>query len=235
MSPYIAEFIGTALLIVLGTGVNASVTLKGSYSNAAGWLTVCFGWALGVTMAIYAVGNISGAHLNPAVSLALAMKGDLPLSDLPFFVIAQLAGAIVGSAITWLHFLPHWGKTEDAGAKLGVFATGPAIPDTISNFLSELIATFVLVIGLLFIGTNEFTQGLNPMVVGALILAIGLSLGGTTGFAINPARDLGPRIAHALLPIAGKGGSNWGYAWLPVVAPCAGAVLAVLVFGWLNG
>ncbi|MFM7327911.1 MAG: MIP/aquaporin family protein [Bacteroidota bacterium] len=235
MTPYLAEFIGTALLIVLGTGVNASVSLKGSYSNAAGWLTVCFGWALGVTMAVYAVGSISGAHLNPAVSLALALRGDLAWAEFPIYALAQLGGAILGSAITWLHFLPHWEKTDDAGAKLGVFATGPAIPNTLANFLSELIATFVLVIGLLFIGTNEFTQGLNPMVVGTLILAIGLSLGGTTGFAINPARDLGPRIAHAILPIAGKGGSNWGYAWIPVLAPFAGAVLAAVVFGWLNG
>jgi len=234
MSPYIAEFAGTALLILLGTGVNASLTLKGSFSNAAGWLTGCFGWALGVTLAIYAAGTASGAHLNPAVSIALALRGTFPWADVPYYILAQFGGAIVGSALTWLHFLPHWERTEDQGAKLGIFCTSPAISNPFANFLSELIGTCVLVLGLLFIGTNEFAQGLNPLIVGALILSIGLSLGGTTGFAINPARDLGPRIAHAILPIAGKGGSNWGYAWIPVAGPIAGAVTAVLVFGLLN-
>ena len=235
MSPYIAEFTGTALLILLGTGVNASSTLKGSFSNGAGWLAGCFGWALGVTLAIYAVGSVSGAHLNPAVTLALAMRGAFAWADVPYYIVAQFAGAIAGSAITWLHFLPHWEKTNDQGAKLGIFCTSPAISNTIGNFMSELIGTFVLVMGLLFIGTNSFADGLNPLIVGALILSIGLSLGGTTGFAINPARDLGPRIAHAILPIAGKGGSNWGYAWIPVAGPLAGAVVAVWVFGLLNG
>ena len=233
MNPYIAEFVGTTLLILLGVGVNASVTLKESKSANAGWLVVCLSWGLAVTLSIYAVGSISGAHLNPAVTIALALKGDFLWADAPFYILAQLAGAICGSTLVYLHFLPHWEKTSDPAAKLGVFATAPAIRHSLSNFMSELIGTAVLIFGLLFIGTNEFADGLNPLVVGGLITTIGLCLGGTTGFAINPARDLGPRIAHALLPIEGKGHSDWSYAWIPVVGPISGAIIAVWIFNIL--
>ena len=208
----------------------AGVALKGTKSENAGWLTIVVGWGLAVTLAIYAVGRISGAHLNPAVTLALAMKGDFPWSDVGGYVAAQLLGAFFGAIVVWLHFLPHWKRTDDAGTKLAVFCTSPAIRNPFTNVLSEIIATAVLILALLFIGANEFTQGLNPMVVGLLIISIGLSLGGPTGFAINPARDLGPRIAHAILPISGKGSSDWGYAWIPVIGPILGGMLGVFVF-----
>ncbi len=230
MHAYVAEFFGTMLLIVLGNGVVAGVVLKGTKSENAGWLTIVIGWGLAVTLAIYAVGKISGAHLNPAVTIAFAMKGDFPWSDVAGYVTAQLAGAVVGAVIVWLHFLPHWKRTDDQGAKLSVFCTSPAIRNTFSNVVSEILATAVLILGLLFIGANEFTQGLNPLVVGLLIISIGLSLGGTTGFAINPARDVGPRIAHTILPVFGKGSSDWGYAWIPVVGPIIGGIVGVLVY-----
>lgn len=230
MNVYVAEFFGTMLLIVLGNGVVAGVVLKGTKSENAGWLTIVIGWGLAVTLAIYAVGKISGAHLNPAVTIAFAMKGDFPWSDVAGYVTAQLLGAVVGAFIVWLHFLPHWKRTEDQAAKLGVFCTAPAVRNTFSNVISEILATAVLVLGLLFIGANDFTQGLNPLVVGLLIISIGLSLGGTTGFAINPARDLGPRIAHAILPIFGKGSSDWAYAWIPVIGPIIGGIVGVLVY-----
>ncbi len=230
MGPYLAEFFGTMLLVTLGDGVVASVVLKGTKSENAGWLTVVIGWGLAVTLGIFAVGNISGAHLNPAVTLAFAVNGSLPWSDVVGYISSQLAGAFVGAIIVWLHFLPHWKRTDDQATKLAVFCTAPAIRNTFSNLLSEIIATAVLILGLLFIGTNDFTQGLNPIVVGLLIVSIGLSLGGTTGFAINPARDLGPRIAHAVLPIFGKGHSDWGYAWIPVLGPILGGILGVYIF-----
>lgn len=230
MNVYVAEFFGTMLLIVLGNGVVAGVVLKGTKSENAGWLTIVIGWGLAVTLAIYAVGKISGAHLNPAVTIAFAMKGDFPWSDVAGYVTAQLLGAVVGAFIVWLHFLPHWKRTEDQATKLGVFCTAPAVRNTFSNVISEILATAVLVLGLLFIGANDFTQGLNPLVVGLLIISIGLSLGGTTGFAINPARDLGPRIAHAILPIFGKGSSDWAYAWIPVIGPIIGGIVGVLVY-----
>ena len=151
------------------------------------------------------------------------------------YILSQVAGAFFGAVLVWLHYKPHWGKTSDAGAKLAVFATGPAIKNTFSNLLSEIIATAVLVLGILFIGANKFADGLNPVIVGLLIVSIGLSLGGTTGFAINPARDLGPRLAHAILPIAGKGDSDWGYSWIPVVGPMIGGAIGAVVYGVLVG
>ncbi|MFC7783983.1 MULTISPECIES: MIP/aquaporin family protein [unclassified Rossellomorea] len=222
MTAFLGEVVGTALLIIFGAGVCANVNLKKSFAYNAGWIVITFGWGLGVAMSVYAVGKFSGAHLNPAVTLGLAFNGDFPWSDVPQYIIAQMIGAIIGATITFLHFLPHWHATKDPGVKLGVFATGPAIPHYFSNLLSEIIGTFVLVVGLLSIGANTFTDGLNPFIVGFLIIAIGISLGGTTGYAINPARDLGPRIAHFLLPIPGKGPSNWGYSWIPVVGPVLG-------------
>jgi glycerol uptake facilitator protein len=233
MHPYLAEFIGTALLILLGGGVVAGVVLKETKSNNAGWLTIVVAWGLAVTLSIYAVGSYSGAHLNPAVSLGLAIAGSFAWSELPMYILSQLGGAFFGAVLVWLHYKPHWEKTSDAGAKLAVFATGPAVRNTISNLVSEIIATAVLVLGLLFIGANKFADGLNPVIVGLLIVAIGLSLGGTTGFAINPARDLGPRLAHFILPIAGKGDSEWGYSWIPVVGPMIGGAIGAVVYGVL--
>lgn len=230
MNPYLAEFFGTFLLILLGEGVVAGIVLKGTKSENAGWLTICVAWGLAVTLAIYAVGNFSGAHLNPAITLALAVKGDFAWNQVGGYCLAQLGGAFAGAILVWLFYFPHWKNTPDAAAKLAVFSTAPAIRNTFSNLISELIATALLVFAILFIGVNEFTQGLKPIVVGLLIVSIGLSLGGTTGFAINPARDLGPRIAHALLPIQGKGSSDWSYAWIPVVGPLLGAVLGVWLY-----
>ena len=234
MNVYLAEFIGTAFLILLGCGVNANVSLSRTFSSGAGWLVVCLGWGLAVMLSIYGVGQISGAHLNPAVTLAFAIKGDTAWSLVPGYIASQLSGAIVGATLVFIHFRSHWSLTESAETKLGVFSTGPAVSNSLSNLVSEAIGTMVLILGLLFIGTNEFTQGLNPLIVGLLIAAVGLSLGGTTGFAINPARDLGPRIAHALLPIPGKGSSNWSYSWIPVAGPIIGATVAVFLFNFLT-
>lgn len=222
MTPFLGEVLGTAILIILGGGVCAGVSLKKSFAANSGWIVITWGWALAVTIAVYAVGQFSGAHLNPAVTLALAFKGDFAWSSVPSYILAQFIGAIIGAVMVYLHYLPHWKETEDAGTKLGVFSTGPAISHTFSNVLSEMIGTFILVVGILSIGANKFTDGLNPLIVGFLILSLGLSLGGTTGYALNPARDLGPRIAHFFLPIPGKGGSNWGYAWIPVLGPILG-------------
>ena len=230
MNVYLAEFFGTAFLILMGCGVNANVSLKQTFSNGAGWLVVCLGWGLAVMLSIYAVGAISGAHLNPAVTIAFAFKGDLSWSLVPGYLIGQVAGAITGATLVFIQFKPHWALTESSETKLGVFSTGPAIKNSLQNLISEIIGTMALVLGLLSIGSNEFTQGLNPLIVGLLIVSVGISLGGTTGFAINPARDLGPRIAHALLPIPGKGSSNWGYSWIPVVGPVIGGIVAVLIY-----
>src|SRR6267154_5898183 len=230
MSPYLAEFFGTLLLILLGDGVVAGVVLRKTKSENAGWLTIVLGWGLAVALAIYAVGRISGAHLNPAVTIALAMQGSFASNQVAGYIAAQFAGAFVGAILVWLHYLPHWKQTTDPGTKLSVFCTAPAIRNTFSNLISEIIATAVLVLAILFIGANEFTQGLNPIVIGLLVVSIGLSLGGTTGFAINPARDLGPRIAHFILPIHGKGNSDWSYAWIPVVGPIAGGLLGAFIY-----
>ncbi len=233
MTEYLAEFIGTMILIILGNGTVAGIVLKNSKSENAGWIIIVIGWGLAVTMGIYAVGNISGAHLNPAVTVALAFAGDFPWTKVAGYCLAQLLGAFVGSIVVWLHYFPHWSKTESRAAKLGVFCTAPAIRAYPYNLLSEIIATAMLTLGLLFIGANKFTEGLNPVIVGALITVIGIGLGGTTGFAINPARDLGPRIAHFLLPISGKGSSDWAYSWVPVVGPLLGGLLGAVVYQML--
>lgn len=230
MSTFLGELIGTMILIILGCGVNGGTTLHLSYAKNSGWVVVAFGWGLAVMLAVYAVGNISGAHLNPAVTLGLALTGDFAWADVPIYFAAQLLGAILGATVVWLHYLPHWDKTEEPADKLGVFATGPAVPSRWANLFSEISGTFMLVLALLFIGANEFTEGLNPLIVGLLIVAIGMSLGGTTGYAINPARDWGPRIAHTILPIKGKGGSNWGYAWIPLVGPLLGGALGAVFY-----
>ncbi len=233
MSAFMGEVIGTMILIVFGGGVVAGGNLKKAFSNGGGWIVVTLAWGLAVTMGVFAVGSISGAHLNPAVTIALAITGDFAWNQVGPYILAQMIGAFLGACIVYLHYLPHWGATKDPGAKLAVFSTGPAIPHTFSNLLSELIGTFMLVLGLLFIGANSFTEGLNPIAVGLLIVVIGMSLGGTTGYAINPARDLGPRIAHFVLPIAGKGTSNFRYAWIPVIGPILGGSLAAIVYTYL--
>lgn len=230
MSSYFAEFFGTMLLVLLGDGVVASVSLKKTKSENAGWLVVVMGWGLAVTLAIFAVGKISGAHLNPAITLAFAFNGSFPADQVAGYILAQLTGAFAGAVLVWIHFLPHWKETTDQHTKLGVFCTAPAIRNTFSNLMSEVMATLVLVLALLFIGTNKFAEGLNPLIVGILIVSIGLSLGGTTGFAINPARDLGPRIAHFILPIQGKGKSDWSYAWVPIVGPIVGGLLGAWIY-----
>lgn len=233
MSPFLGEIIGTMVLIILGDGVVGGVLLKNSKAENAGWIVVTIGWGLAVTMGVYAAGEISGAHLNPAVTLGLASIGELEWSQVVPYISGQMIGGFLGAVVVWLHYTPHWGATKDADAKLAVFCNAPAIRSNWANLLSEIIGTFILVGGLLFIGINEFTEGLKPMVVGGLIIAIGMSLGGTTGYAINPARDLAPRIAHFVLPIKGKRDSDWGYAPIPVVGPLIGGVLGAVMYQWL--
>ncbi len=230
MNFFLAELLGTALLILLGNGVVAGVVLRGTKNENSGWLVITIGWALAVTFAVYAVGHVSGAHLNPAVTLALAATGQFDWANVGPYIAGQMLGAMLGAALVYLHYLPHWARTEDAGAKLAVFCTAPAIRHAPSNFISEFIGTFVLMFGLSALGANRFAEGLNPLLVGALVLSIGHSLGGTTGYAINPARDLGPRIVHALLPIPGKGGSDWGYSWIPVIAPILGGICGAVAY-----
>jgi glycerol uptake facilitator protein len=237
MTPFTAELVGTALLILMGDGVVANVLLNKSKGNNAGWIVVATGWGLGVALAVYCVGGFSGAHLNPAVTIGMAAIGKLEWAAVGGYIVAQMIGAFLGAVLVWLAYLPHWKETQDPGAKLGVFCTAPAIRSPGANLVTEIIGTFVLVLGGLAILTPEnlnaehgFKAGLGPLLVGLLVLAIGVSLGGPTGYAINPARDLGPRIAHALLPIAGKGGSDWNYAWVPIVGPIIGGVLAALFY-----
>jgi glycerol uptake facilitator protein len=230
MSPYLAEFLGTMLIVLLGEGVVAGVVLKGTKSANAGWLAICIAWGLAVSMGIYAAGDASGAHLNPAITLALAVTGAFEWALVTGYCAAQFAGGFTGAVLVWFYYQPYWKNTPDAATKLAVFSTAPAIRNTFSNFMNEVMATALLVFAILFIGVNEFTHGLKPLVVGLLIVSIGLSLGGTTGFAMNPARDLGPRLAHALLPIHGKGTSDWGYAWIPVAGPIVGGITGALLY-----
>jgi glycerol uptake facilitator protein len=230
MTSFIGELVGTMILILLGNGVVAGALLKGSKAENGGWIIITSGWGFAVALAIYAVGGISGAHINPAVTLGLAASGNFPWDQVPLYITAQMIGAIIGAFLVWVQFLPHWKQTEDADLKLAAFSTAPAIRRTWANLVSEVIGTFVLVLGVLFIGANEFTEGLNPLIVGLLVLSIGLSLGGSTGYAINPARDLGPRIVHAFLPIAGKGTSDWSYGWIPVLGPVLGGVYGALFY-----
>ena len=244
MQVYIAEFIGTMILILLGDGVVANVLLRNSKGENSGWIVITFGWGMAVAMAVYAVGAISGAHINPAVTVGLASIGAFDWAQVPGYVIAQLLGAFTGAVLVWLAYLPHWAETDDPGLKLGVFSTAPAIRSTAANIICEIIGTAMLVFGVLGIVNNAnviggdlaavFGTGFAPLLVGLLVLGIGLSLGGPTGYAINPARDLGPRIAHAILPIAGKGGSDWGYAWIPVVAPLIGGVIGAVLWNILG-
>ncbi len=225
------------LLIVLGDGVVANVVLSKTKGQNAGWIVITAGWAFGVTVAVYAVGTFSGAHLNPAVTIGLASIGKLAWSSVPLYITAQMIGAFLGAAVVWLAYLPHWSVTDNQASKLAVFCTAPAIRNTTANLVTEIIGAFVLVLGVLAILTPKnlnpihgWDVGFGPFLVGLLIWAIGLSLGGPTGYAINPARDLGPRLAHALLPIAGKGNSDWGYAWIPIVGPIIGGLIAAFLY-----
>lgn len=232
MDLFIAEFFGTMVLLIFGTGVVAGVVLKGTKSNGAGWIVITFGWGLGVAVAVYAVGYISGAHINPAVTVAELVAGNLTLGDAAGYIVAQLLGAGVGSAIVFYMYYPHYKLEEDAGAKLATFSTGPAVRHTPSNFFSEAVGTFILLFGIQGINAagSGVAGGLGPLLVGLLVVGIGLTLGGTTGYAINPARDLGPRIAHFLLPVPGKGSSDWNYSWIPVVGPIIGGTLGLLAY-----
>ncbi len=240
MQAYIGEVIGTMILIILGDGVVAGVLLRNSKAENSGWIVITFGWGMAVAIAVYCVGQFSGAHINPAVTIGLAVAGQFDWALVPGYIIAQFIGAFIGAVIVWLAYLAHWGETEDAGLKLGVFCTAPAIYNTPANIITEIIGTFVLVFGVSGIVANAgavggdaaavIGSGLNPLLVGLLVLGIGLSLGGPTGYAINPARDLGPRIAHAVLPIAGKGGNDWGYSWIPVVGPIIGGILGAVTW-----
>jgi len=238
MQSYLAELLGTMILVLLGDGVVANVLLQRSKGQNSGWIVVTTGWGVAVAIAVYAVGRISGAHLNPAVTIALATIGSFSWAQVPGYIAAQMIGAFLGAVLVWLAYLPHWRETPDPGAKLGIFCTGPAIRSTGANLITEIIGTAVLMFGILAIAANAqtlarpgdvdlsvvFSRGLQPLLVGVLVLGIGLSLGGPTGYAINPARDLGPRLAHAILPIPGKGSSDWGYAWIPVVGPIIGGI-----------
>jgi glycerol uptake facilitator protein len=240
MTAYIGEFIGTMILIILGDGVVAGVLLRNSKAENSGWIVITFGWAMAVAVAVYSVGQFSGAHINPAVTIAFAVTNQFEWALVPGYIIAQFLGAFVGGVIVWLAYLAHWPETEDEGLKLGVFCTAPAIYNTPANVITEIVGTFVLVFGVSGFIANAgavpgdaaavIGSGINPLLVGLLVLGIGLSLGGPTGYAINPARDLGPRIAHAVLPIAGKGGNDWGYAWIPVVAPIIGGILGAVTW-----
>lgn len=229
---FLGEVIGTALLILLGNGVVANVVLTGTKGNNAGWIVITWGWGMAVFVAVFTVGAFSGAHINPAVSVGLAIAGKFQWSLVPAYILAQFIGAFIGASLVWLVYWPHFAVTEDKDLKLAVFCTGPGIRNTTANLISEIVGTFVLVFTILFLAVSVFGLGaLDALPVGLLVLAIGLSLGGTTGYAINPARDLGPRIMHAILPMpGGKRDSDWGYAWIPVVGPLIGAALAGLLY-----
>lgn len=230
MTQIFSEFLGTMILVLLGDGVCAAVNLKKSKAEASDWIVIAFGWGMGVTIAVYVAGYMGPAYLNPAVTIAMALTGSFEWRMVVAFIVAQVLGAIVGAVLVWLTYLPHWQVTEDQDAILGTFATVPAIRNYLANIITEVIGTFVLVLGLLSFSQHNFTEGLHPLVVGALILSIGLSLGGPTGYGVNPARDFGPRLVHQLLPISTKGDSDWAYAWVPIVGPVIGAAVASGVY-----
>ena len=243
MTPFVAEFIGTALLLLLGNGVVANVVLKDTKGHGSGWIVITLGWGMSVFVAVFCVAAVSGAHINPAVTIGLALAGSFEWAMVGPYIAAQMLGAAVGTSLVWLQYKDHFDVTEDADAKLAVFCTAPAIRNTASNLVSETIGTFVLVFGVLYLvapdiaGADGGAGGLgslDALPVGLLVLVIGLALGGTTGYAINPARDLGPRIMHQLLPVSGKRVSDWGYAWIPVVGPILGGALAAGLYSLLS-
>jgi glycerol uptake facilitator len=231
-----AETIGTAILILLGDGVVAAVLLNHSKAQNSGWIVITFGWGMGVMVAVYAVGQFSGAHLNPAVTVGFWVNGNIDGSDVPKYLIGEFLGAMIGATLVFLAYFQHFGETEDPGLKLAVFSTGPAIRNPVWNLVTEILGTMMLLVGVLGItdpgNKGVGTASLGGLLVGLLVLAIGLSLGGPTGYAINPARDLGPRIMHAILPIPGKGPSDWGYSWVPVVGPIIGGIIGALIYHW---
>jgi glycerol uptake facilitator protein len=238
MSAFLAEIVGTFLLILLGCGVNANVVLKDTKGHNSGWIVITTGWGLAVYVAVVVSGPYSGAHINPAVTLGLAAAGTFPWSEVIPYITAQLIGALSGAFLVWLMYKDHFNRTEDPGMQLGVFSTSPAIRNPLLNLLGEIVGTFVLVFTVLYFtdatlgnpGTIIGLGSLGALPVAFLVWGIGLSLGGTTGYAINPARDLGPRIIHSLVPMKNKGSGDWGYSWIPVVGPAAGGVLAALLF-----
>ncbi|VTS17054.1 glycerol uptake facilitator protein 2 [Streptococcus pseudoporcinus] len=222
---FIGELLGTLVLVLLGDGVVAAVCLKKTKAEGSGWIAITLGWGLAVAVPVYMVGFLSGAHLNPAVTIALALTGAFPGGQVLPYIVAQMLGAMLGATLVYLHYYPHWQETKDSATILGCFSTAPAIRHTWSNFLGEAIGTAVLVMTVMSLGPNKLSSGFGPLIVGLVVMAVGFGLGGTTGYAINPARDLGPRLIHALLPIPNKGGSDWSYAWIPVLAPILGGAL----------
>ena len=230
MTIFMAEMIGTLLLILLGDGVVANVVLKNSKGSNSGWMVITTGWAIAVAVPALIFGSYSGAHFNPALTIAFAVIGKLDWSLVPIYLAGQFIGGFLGAALVFIQYYDQFKATDNKADKLGVFATGPAVRNTTLNLISEIIGTAVLVFGILGIGAQDIASGLGTLFVGLLIWAIGLSLGGTTGYAINPVRDLAPRIAHALLPIPDKGDSDWGYAWIPVIGPIVGGVLGALIY-----
>lgn len=231
MSPFLAEFIGTMLLLILGNGVVANVVLAKTKGHNSGLIVIAFGWAIGVFVGVYSSAAASGAHLNPAITIGLAAVGKFEWANVPMYLLAQLTGAMTGSFIMWLAYKKHFDETTDADAILAVFSTGPAIKSPLLNVVTEVVGTFVLMLGVLLIAAPQNSLGaLNALPVALLVLGIGLSLGGPTGYAINPARDLGPRIMHMLLPIKHKKGSDWAYSWVPIVGPIIGALIAAGVW-----
>ncbi len=229
ITPFMGEVMGTMFLIILGDGVVANVLLGKSKGNSSGWIVITTGWAFAVLVGVFvALAFGSNAHLNPAVTIGVAVSSG-NWSEVPIYIAGQMVGAFLGAVIVFLTYFQHWGETPDPGLKLAVFSTGPAIRNVVWNNLTEIVGTFVLVLGVAAIGAGGAVDGLGPFLVAGLVWGIGLSLGGPTGYAINPARDLGPRIAHQILPIPGKGGSDWGYGWIPVVGPIVGGILAGLL------
>jgi glycerol uptake facilitator protein len=230
MSPFVSEFVGTAMLILIGNGVVANVVLQKTKGHNSGWIVITIGWAMAVFIGVCISGAASGAHLNPAITIALAVQNN-NWQQVPMYIAAQLLGAMVGALFVWLSYKPHFDVTDDADGQLAVFCTAPAIKHTLYNFIGELVGTFALMFSILFLTKATVNLGsIDALPVAFIVLAIGLGLGGNTGYAINPARDFGPRIIHFLLPIKNKRNSNWGYSWIPVLAPIAGAIIAVLVY-----
>lgn len=228
MKEFIGELIGTFILVLLGNGVVSACILNKTKAQNSGWIAIVLGWGMAVTVAVYVSGFLSGAHLNPAVTLAMAVLGNLAWNNVIIYIVAQFIGAMLAAVVLYLHYYPHWSQTKDAGTILACFSTGPAIKHTLSNVFGEVLGTAVLVITVLAISPNNVVSGFGPIIVGFVVMAIGFSLGATTGYAINPARDLGPRMIHAILPIPNKGESDWSYAWIPVVGPMVGAVVGAL-------
>jgi glycerol uptake facilitator protein len=231
MTPFVAELVGTCIILILGEGVVANTILAKTKGNGGGIIVIAFGWAIAVFVGVFSTSAVSGAHLNPAVTIGLAAAGKFDWALVPTYILAQFLGAMLGSTLNWLNYRQHLNETTDPELQLACFSNGPAIKSTFHNLFSEALGTMVLVIAVLFM--TKATNSLGPLdalPVALVVLGIGLSLGGTTGYAINPARDLGPRIMHAILPIKGKGSSNWAYSWIPVAGPIIGAVLAAIIF-----